>query len=76
MKKSDLFIKKIDSLDRYCSMKCDSGNCLGCRIHTAKDLIFKMEKCDCEDCNFAKCQYVNDFRKISSYISSKISKVR
>ncbi len=76
MKKCDLFINKEDGLDRYCSMKCDSGKCLCCRVEDAKKLIFQMRKCEAENCELNKCEYVQNFRKILSSVDNKIRKVR
>lgn len=75
MKKCNIFIKKEDSLDRYCSLNCSKGNCLTCVMEDAKSLVFKMQQCEVENCS-DDCEYLVKFRKISSRVSSKISKSR
>ena len=75
MKKCDFCIKKEDGIDRYCSMKCDNGNCLTCVLDDAKSLIFKMQQCDAEKCS-DDCMYITKFRKISSRVTGKINRTR
>lgn len=80
MKKCNVFIKKEDSLDRYCSLNCSKGNCLACVMEDAKSLVFKMQQCEVGNCSddyeCDDCEYLVKFRKISSRVSSKISKAR
>lgn len=75
MKKCDFCIKKEDTIDRYCSLNCGSGNCLVCVMEDAKSLIFKMQQCEVENCS-DDCEHLVKFKKISSRLLSKIRRAR
>lgn len=75
MKKCNIYIKKADNIDRYCSMKCDSGNCVACVMNDAKSLIFKMAMCKGEECS-EECEQFLRFKKISGMVGRRLLKVR